>query len=65
MLDVEQAMLAEQFAELLAKEQEAAMACSELLEKVTDPDTRQQLQQIHREKVRHIELVRRLLEIVE
>jgi hypothetical protein len=65
MLDVEQAMLAEQFAELLAREQEAATACAELLAKVTDSNAHQQLQQIHREKVRHVQLVQRLLEIVE
>ena len=65
MLDVEQAMLAEQFAALLAKEREAEKACAELLESIGDLNARRELQQIHREKVRHVQLVERLLEIVE
>ena len=65
MLDVEQAMLAEQFAELLAREQEAEKACAELLDNTSDLNARRQLQQIYREKVHHVQLVERLLEIVE
>ena len=65
MLDVEQAMLAEQFTKLLSREREAEQACAELLSKVSDLNARQKLEQVHREKVRHVQLVERLLEIVD
>ena len=65
MLDVEHAMLAEKFQALLDTEREAEKICANLAAQITDPTTREQVEQIHREKQRHVLLVERLLEIVE
>jgi len=65
MLDVEGAMLAERFHKLLCQEQQAERAYAELADKTGDTSARRQLEQIHREKARHVQLVERLLEIVE
>jgi len=62
---LEQALLREQFEELLSQERQAARGYAELAAKIDDPAVRQQLQQVQREKQRHIELTERLLEIVE
>ncbi len=62
---LEQAMLRDTFEALLVKEQQAEKMYAELAERLQGHAARQQVQQIHREKVRHIELTRRLLEIVE
>ena len=64
MLELEQALLREQFQTLLTQQQQALMACGELLRSVQDPAVREQVQQLHREKQRHIELTERLLEII-
>ena len=61
----EQAMLAEQFQNLLAKEQEAADFYAGLEGKVIEPGLKQQIEQLAREKQRHVELTQRLLEIVD
>lgn len=65
MLDVEGAMLAEKFRELLDQERQVEGLYAGLSEQVTDPATKEQIEQIHREKLRHVQLVERLLEIVE
>jgi rubrerythrin len=65
MLDVEHAMLAEKFQALLATEREAEKVCANLAAQMIDPAAREQVEQIHREKQRHVQLVERLLEIVE
>lgn len=61
----EQAILAEQFRGLLAKEQQAVRMCADLEAKAADPAFRQELGQLRRDKQRHIELTQRLLEIVQ
>lgn len=62
---LEQVLLREQFEELLGKQQSALGQYEEVAARETDPDTRAQLDQLCREKKRHIELTQRLLEIVE
>lgn len=61
---LEQATLREQFQTLLSQEQQALEAYAQLVAKVTDPAVRQQVEQLHRDKQRHVELTERLLEIV-
>ena len=61
---LEQAALREQFQTLLAREQYAAEIYGELAGKV-DPALRDQVEQLHREKLRHVRLTERLLEILE
>ena len=65
MLDVEQSMLSERFTELLEAERRAEQAYANCAADESDPEKRTQLEQICREKARHVELVRRLLEIVD
>lgn len=61
---LEQAQLASQFADLLEKERQAERACAELAAKTGDPQLKQQIEQLRLEKLRHIELTGRLIEIV-
>jgi rubrerythrin len=61
----EQTALAEQFEDLLAKERAAAGRYAELAAECRDPAQRQQFETLRREKLRHVELTRRLIEIVE
>ena len=61
----EEAVLAEQFQRLLARERKAegmyaALACS-----AEDPAVRMRAEEFRRDKQRHIRLAERLLEIVE
>lgn len=65
MLELEHAMLAEQFQILLDQERQAEKLYTDLAGQVTDPADRQEIQQISREKGRHVQLVNRLLEIVD
>jgi len=65
MLDVEHAMLAESFRDLLEQERQAERTYAELVARADDPEVRRQLELILREKQRHVQLVERLLEIVE
>jgi len=62
---LEQAALREQFQTLLAREQYAAEIYGDLAAKLDDPVLREQVEQLHREKLRHVRLTERLLEIVE
>ena len=64
MLELEQAILTERFQSLLEQEREVEQAYAGLAARAEDNDARRELQQIQREKLRHAELVRRLLEIV-
>ncbi|MGB2820240.1 MAG: hypothetical protein WBF17_04620 [Phycisphaerae bacterium] len=61
---LEQAVLREQFQMLLSQEQQALQAYADLVAKVDDPAIREQVEQLRREKQRHVELTERLLEIV-
>lgn len=65
MLDVEGIMLAERFRELLDQEQQAGELCAALAGRLDDSDVRQQLEEIHRDKLRQVQMIERLLEIVE
>jgi hypothetical protein len=60
----EEAVLAEQFEELLDREQEAVRLYAEWVSDAADPLLREEVEQLLREKKRHIELTERLLEIV-
>jgi rubrerythrin len=62
---LEQAMLREQFTDLLARERQAAEAYARILQQTSDPPVREQLQQMLRDKQKHIRLAERLLEIVQ
>jgi rubrerythrin len=62
---LEQALLRERFEELLDQQRQAAGFYAAWAARLTDPKLRQQVEQIHREKTRHIALTERLLEIVE
>jgi len=62
---LEQALLREQFETLLSQEREILRAYSELLARVSDPTLREQVEQLHHDKLRHVELTERLLEIVD
>lgn len=62
---LEQALLRERFESLLKIEQEVQRAYEDLASLVDDPQGRQQIQQLARDKQRHIELTQRLLEMVE
>ena len=65
MLEVDQILLAEKFQKLLDQERQAEQVYGELADKIADLTARQQLQQIRREKIHHMELIQRLLEIVD
>jgi rubrerythrin len=65
MLDVEHAMLADSFRDLLDQERQAESTYAELLSRTENAEAREQIEDLLREKKRHIQLVERLLEIVE
>jgi ferritin-like metal-binding protein YciE len=62
---LDQAILREQFESLLASERQALDACQKLLSRLSDPSSRKQIEQLMRDKQKHIGLIERLLEIVE
>lgn len=62
---LDQALLREQFQQLLWKERQAEKAYAEMAEQIADGEIRQRLEQLCMEKQRHIQLVERLLEILE
>ncbi len=62
---LEQAMLRERFEALLEQEQQALAAYEKLIDRVGEGEPREQVEQLCRDKRRHVELVQRLLEIVE
>jgi len=65
MLDVQGMMVAEQLNSLLDQERQAAKLAAELAGQVSDESSRRQLEEMHRDKLRHVQLVERLLEILE
>ena len=62
---LEEAEIAGQFQMLLDLEQQAEQLYAQMVQQNLDPHVRRQIQQLQREKQRHIALTRRLLEIVE
>jgi ferritin-like metal-binding protein YciE len=62
---LEEALLRDQFEAILDQERQVARAYADLLGKVDDPAVREQVEELLREKERHVELAERLLEIVE
>ena len=62
---LEQLMFADQFKELLACQQKAVCAYGDLAGRIDDPKLRDQVEQLQRDKQRHIRLTERLLEIVD
>ena len=61
----EEAQLAEQFNALLDQQQQAANYYATMATQTDDPQVRRQVEQVCREKNRHIELTQRLIEIVD
>jgi len=62
---LEQVILREQFQVLLDKEREAEKVYAEQAAKVASGLLRAQIEQLRRDKQRHIRLIERLLEIVD
>jgi len=62
---LEQAILRERFEELLEMQRRAMAGYAELTAKSSDPAVREDLDHLRREKLRHVQLTERLLEIVE
>ena len=60
----EQALLREQFQQLMDETHAAERAYADLADQAADPEMRQQIQHLRREKLRHVQLTRRLLEIL-
>lgn len=65
MLELEQAQLRERFETLLAQEQQALLTYESLLAQAIDPELRAHVETLCRDKLRHVELAERLLEIVD
>ncbi len=61
----EQVELARHFQSLLVKEQDAERMYAGLAAEVDDPALKAQVEQLRREKQRHVALAERLLELVE
>ncbi len=61
----ERAILREHFNEMLQDVSAAADEYDQLAADVTDPDRRDQLRRLTRDKYRHVELTERLLEILD
>jgi hypothetical protein len=61
----EEARLSEQFRTLLGHQQQVAQQYAAMVNQTTNPKLKKQVQQLHREKQRDIELTQRLLEIVD
>ena len=61
----EEALLAEQFQQLLARQRQAAEAYADLASKSADGGVSRQFSEFQRDMQRHIDLTRRLLEIVQ
>ncbi len=62
---LEQTALREQVQALLAKERQAEDAYAKLAATAGDAEVRQQIEQLRRDKQRHIRLAERLLEILD
>jgi len=64
-MSLEQEQIASQFQALLEMEKQAEALYAQLLDKVEDATVRQKLEQLRKDKQRHIRLTQRLLEIVD
>lgn len=62
---LDQAILRERFEQLLLQERQAESLYADMLANVSEPSVREQIEQLHREKQRHVALTERLLELVE
>lgn len=62
---LEQVMLAQQIETLIQAQRQAAGTYASLASKAADPAVRTQLQQLCRDKEKHIALAQRILEIIE
>jgi len=62
---LEQSVLRDQFQSLLDQQRQAVVLYADLAARTPDPSVRQQAQQLQRDKLRHIRLTERLLEIVD
>ena len=62
---LEQSLLRDEFQTLLDQQRNAARLYADLAAKSGDPRIRQQAQELQRDKLRHIRLTERLLEIVD
>jgi len=61
---LEQAVLREQVQTLLEKERQAERAYADMASKVGEASLKAQIEQLRRDKQRHIQLAERLLEIL-
>jgi len=62
---IEQAQITDQFQALLEMLQQAERLYADLAAAAGDPQLKAQLEQLRRDKERHVQLTERLLEIVE
>ena len=60
----EETQLSEQFQALLHAQEKIATQCLQAAGQTSDPQLKEEIQQLHREKQHHMELTERLLEIV-
>jgi len=65
MLELQHEMIAEEFRELLEQSHAVADRYMTLAAEAQDPELQARLQEVCRDKLRHIDLVQRLLEIVD
>ncbi len=65
MLEIEQAQLRDRFQALLAQEQQALKAYEQIAAQTSNAEIRGRIEQLLRDKRRHVELTERLLEIVD
>ncbi len=61
---LDDAFLRDRFEQLLTQQRRAEGFYASMLDRTPDPARREQLEQIHREKRRHILLTERMLEIL-
>lgn len=62
---LEQALLRDQFDQLLRAQREAVAGYEALARRLADEDLREEARQLQREKLRHVQLTERLLELVD
>ena len=62
---LEQALLRDQFQQLLCAQRQAMAGYQALADRLADGDLREEARQLQREKLRHVQLTERLLELVD
>ena len=62
---LEQVEIVEKFQALLEMEKQAEQHYAQLAQQIADDTLRQQFEQLRRDKLKHIRLIERLLEILE